>query len=63
MTAIDIRKQIKKYKKGWVALNRSYEVVESARSFEEINKKLEKYKNKEEFLLLPASDRYFGFIT
>ena len=63
MTAIDISKQIKNYKKGWVALDDSYKVVESASSFEEINKKLEKYTKKEKFLLVPASDKYFGFIT
>lgn len=63
MTAIDIRKQISKYKKGWVALDKSHQVVESANSFEEINRKLEKHSKKEELLLLPVSDKYFGFIT
>ncbi len=63
MTAIDIQKQLRKYKKGWIAFDKSYNVVESAASFAEINKKLEKHKNKDELLLFPAADHYFGFIT
>ncbi len=63
MGAIDISKELKKYKKGWVAFNKSYKIIASASTFNEINEKIEKYKNKEEFLLFPASDHYFGFIT
>ena len=63
MKAIDIKNELKKYKKGWVALNSENKVVEHAINFKSICDKLTKYKNKKDFLIIPASDNYFGFIT
>lgn len=63
MNAIDIKNELKKYKKGWVALNPENKVVEHAISFKSICDKLNRHKNKKNFLLIPASDNYFGFIT
>lgn len=63
MKAIDIQNELKRYKKGWVALSSENKVVEHAINFKSICDKLDKYKNKKNFLIVPASDNYFGFIT
>ncbi len=63
MSAVDLRKELKKFNKGWVAIDRSNKVIEKAGTFEEINAKLRNHKDKDSLLLVPASDKYFGFIT
>lgn len=63
MAAIDLSQQLKKHKKGWVAFNEDYKIIETADTFEEINKKLDKVKGNRKVLLFPASDNYYGFIT
>lgn len=63
MNAIDVKIELKKYKKGWVALNSGNKVVEHAMSFESICDRVNKYEDKKNLLIIPASDNYFGFIT
>ncbi|HVZ11510.1 MAG TPA: hypothetical protein VG965_00620 [Patescibacteria group bacterium] len=62
MKAIDLKKNLKGYKKGWVAIDtrKKNKVVAHSDSLEEISKKIDGMKN---ILLIPASDNYFGFIT
>lgn len=61
MTAIDLTKKLKKYKAGWVALDKKHNVVAYVQTFSDIEKKVE--GKKENVTLLPASENYFGFIT
>lgn len=63
MKAIDLKTELKKFKKGWVALNKENKVIMHAVSFDLICKKIENYKDKDNLLIIPASDNYFGFIT
>jgi len=63
MSAIDVKAELKQYKKGWVALNPENKVIEHAMSFESICSRVNKYKDKKNLLIIPASDNYFGFIT
>lgn len=61
MKAIDLRKSLKPYTSGWVAVNKkTNEVVTHAKDFKSIAQKVGKGKD---ILLIPASDNYFGFIT
>lgn len=63
MKAVDLTKTLKPYKSGWVAINKTTnKVVAHAETFETISKRIEKADAKN-LLLVPASDRYFGFIT
>ena len=61
MQAIDLTKKLKGYKSGWVALNKSYNVIAHANSFKSISAKIQ--KNKEKIIVMPASTNYFGFVT
>ncbi|MBI3379986.1 hypothetical protein HY029_04480 [Candidatus Gottesmanbacteria bacterium] len=61
MTPIDLTKKLKKYKSGWVALDKNHHIVAHAKTFSDIEKKVQ--GKKESVTLLPASDNYFGFIT
>lgn len=61
MTAIDLTKKLKKYKTGWVALDKKHNVVAHGKTFSEIEKKVQ--GKKENVTLMPASSNYFGFIT
>ncbi len=63
MSVIDLTKQLKKYKSGWVALNKKYEVVGAGSSFEKISQKIKNYPKKENLILMPASTNYFGYVT
>lgn len=61
MKAIDLTKTLKPYNSGWVAINKkNKKVVAHAKSFKAV---LEKTKREKGVLLIPASDKYFGFIT
>lgn len=61
MKTIDLSNQLKKYKKGWVAVNQKDErVVASSNTFKGILKLAQKDKD---LVLLPAANTYFGFIT
>lgn len=61
MTPIDLTQKLKKYKSGWVALDRKYNVVAHAKTFSDIEKKVK--DQKASVTLLPASGNYFGYIT
>ncbi len=67
MTPIDLTKKLKKYKSGWVALDKKHNVVAHAQTFSDIEKKVEGLPTQagknENVTLLPASANYFGFIT
>ena len=56
----DLTKTLKPYKSGWIAINSKKEVVAHAETFEKIS---EKVAEKDDVLLLPAAEDYFGFIT
>lgn len=63
MKALDLTKQLKPYKSGWVAVFNN-EVVAHAKNFELIIKEVKKVKKpSKDILLVPASKNYFGFIT
>lgn len=63
MKAVDLTKQLKPYKSGWVAILNN-EVVTHAKSFELVIKKIKTLKKfRKDILLVPASDNYFGFVT
>ena len=63
MKAVDLTKQLKPYKSGWVAMLDN-EVVVHAKNFELVIKKVKKIKkSSKDILLVPASDNYFGFVT
>lgn len=61
MKAIDLTKKLKGYKSGWVAFDKSYNVVAHASNFASITNKVKNKKNLE--IVMPASENYFGFIT
>ena len=63
MSAIDLRKELKDYTAGWVALDKDYKVVEHAMSFGAICEKVEKFENKDEIKILPAAENYYGYLT
>jgi len=61
MSPIDLSKSLKKYKKGWVAIDKkTLKVVAQAVSFSEISEKIKDIKN---IILIPASKNYYGFVT
>lgn len=60
MKAIDLRKQLKPYKKGWVAIDKNHKVVAQSNTLESLSFKIRGIKD---LLLIPASDNYKGFIT
>lgn len=61
MSPIDLSKSLKKYKKGWVAIDKkTLKVVAQAVSFAGISAKIKNIKN---IILIPASANYYGFIT
>lgn len=61
MKILDLTKALKKYKSGWVAIDKKKQVVVAyARDFTSINKKVTK---KSGVFIMPASQEYFGFIT
>lgn len=63
MKAVDLTKQLKPYKSGWVAILNN-EVVAHAKSFELVIQKIRTLKkSKKDILLVPASENYFGFVT
>lgn len=63
MKAVDLTKQLKPYKSGWVAILNN-KVVAHAKSFELVIKKINKFKkSSKDILLVPASENYFGFVT
>lgn len=60
MNAIDLRKALKPYKSGWVALDKKLRVVARAKNFAEISKKAKRVGG---VMIVPASKNYFGFIS
>lgn len=61
MKGIDLRKTLKPYTEGWVAVNkRNKKVVAHATTFALITQKI---KNTKDIILIPASKDYFGFVT
>ena len=61
MKPINLTKTLKPYTSGWVAVNKkNKQVIAHSNSFKEISKKIKEAKD---ILLIPASDKYFGFIT
>lgn len=61
MRALDLTKLLKPYKSGWVAINtKSKKVVAHEKDFEKISNRV---KDSEDVLLVPASQKYFGFVT
>lgn len=61
MIPIDLTQKLKKYKSGWVALDKKYNVVAHAETFSDIEKIVR--SKKLNVTLMAASDNYFGFIT
>ena len=61
MTAIDLSKKLKRYKTGWVAFDKKHNIVAFGKTFKDISEKVK--KNKDDVVLLPASNNYFGYIT
>lgn len=63
MKAIDLTKVLKPYKSGWVAVDVKHSnVIAHAKSFQLLANKLTRTKKKN-FVMIPASDKYFGFVT
>lgn len=60
MKALDLTKQLKPFKNGWVALNNRNEVVANAKTINAIAKKIIGKKN---ITLIPAAESYKGYIT
>lgn len=61
MTPVDLTQKLKKYKSGWVALDKKHNIIAYGKTFSDIEKKVQ--GKKESAILLPTSDNYFGFIT
>lgn len=63
MKAVNLTKQLKPYKSGWVAIFNN-KVIAHAKSFELISEKVKHLKMPaKDTLLIPASKNYFGFVT
>ena len=63
MKAVDLTKQLKPYKSGWVAILNN-EVIAHAKSFELVIERVNKLKKStKDILLIPGSKNYFGFVT
>lgn len=63
MKGLDLTKQLKPYKSGWVAIDNN-KVITHAKNFELIIEEIKKLKkSSKDILLVPASKNYFGFIT
>ena len=61
MNTIDVTQALKSYSQGWVAIDKkSKKVVAHAKTFASISKKV---KGIEDIFLMPASKKYFGFVT
>lgn len=61
MTGIDLTKQLRGYKSGWIALDKANKIIEYGKTFKDISRKVK--NKKDEVVLMPASDNYFGFVT
>jgi len=63
MKAVDLTKQLKPYKYGWIAIFNN-KVIAHAKSFKLIIEEVKKSKKpSRDILLIPASKNYFGFVT
>ena len=60
MKAVDLSKQLKPYKKGWVAIDKKNKVIAHSNTLETLTLKIKGNKN---LLLVPASENYGGFIS
>ena len=60
MKIVNLSKLLKKYKSGWVAIDKKNKVVAHGKTFALTCQKI---KNTKDILLVPASKNYFGFVT
>lgn len=60
MRPINLKKTLKKYQSGWVALNKQFKVVASGKNFASVADKVAKTKN---IVLMPAAADYSGLVT
>jgi len=61
MKPMNLTKLLKPYKSGWVAINtKSKKVIAHEKDFEKVSNRV---KDAEDILLVPASQKYFGFVT
>jgi len=61
MTVLDLTKNLRGYRSGWVALDKNHKVVFHGKTFGELSEKIK--NKKEKLVLLPASENYFGIVT
>ena len=60
MKPVNLTKSLNKYKRGWVALDQKNRIVAHEQTFALI---IEKIKGNKNLFLVPASKKYFGFVT
>lgn len=61
MNAIDLRKTLQSYSRGWIAIDKkNKKVIAHAKTFKLVSRKVEGIKD---IFLIPASKNYFGFVT
>lgn len=60
MKLINLKKTLIKYKSGWVAIDKKFKVVDHAPTFKAL---ADKYRQKTNFVLMPASADYSGLVT
>ncbi|OGH15247.1 MAG: hypothetical protein A3H50_03580 [Candidatus Levybacteria bacterium RIFCSPLOWO2_02_FULL_37_10] len=60
MKIVNLSKLLKKYKSGWVALNKEDKIVAHGKTFALTCQKI---KDMKDVLLVPVSQNYFGFVT
>lgn len=60
MKTINLKKTLAKYQSGWVAINKNFNVVDHAKNFKTL---ADRYEQKQNFVLMPASGDYSGLVT
>lgn len=60
MKTINLKNKLLKYKSGWVAINKNFNVVDHAKNFKTL---ADRYEQKQNFVLMPASGDYSGLVT
>ncbi|MBW7944541.1 hypothetical protein H3C70_04020 [Patescibacteria group bacterium] len=61
MPGRDISEPLKEQDEGWIAIDEDNNVVESAKTFEELAKKVEKLKKK--VVIVPVAEEYSSLLT
>lgn len=61
MPGRDISEPLKEQDEGWIAIDEDNNVVESAKTFEELAKKVEKLKKK--VVIVPVAEDYSSLLT